>query len=109
MASALGTNTLIVSLGVCGLGSALAALAGVIAAPLLQADLSMRAAILVDLFVVIVIGGSGSLLGHPLHPHLLLGPEGGRGVAPPGPPGPAPRRSTKKAVILASRSGPSSP
>jgi branched-chain amino acid transport system permease protein len=63
MVSALGINTPIVSLGVFSVGSALAALAGVIAAPFLQADLSMGATILVDLFVVIVIGGFGSLLG----------------------------------------------
>jgi len=63
MVSALGINTPLVSLGVFGSGSALAALAGVIAAPFVQADLSMGVGILVDLFVVIVIGGFGSLLG----------------------------------------------
>ena len=63
MVSALGINTPLVSLGVFGAGSALAALAGVIAAPFLQADPSMGAAILTDAFVVIVIGGFGSLLG----------------------------------------------
>jgi branched-chain amino acid transport system permease protein len=63
MVSALGVNTPIVSLGVFSVGSALAAVAGVIAAPFLQADLSMGATILTDLFVVIVIGGFGSLLG----------------------------------------------
>jgi branched-chain amino acid transport system permease protein len=41
MVSALGVNTPIVSLGVFSVGSALAAVAGVIAAPFLQADLSM--------------------------------------------------------------------
>jgi branched-chain amino acid transport system permease protein len=63
MVSALGINTSMVSLGVFTVGSALAAVAGVIAAPFLQADLSMGATILIDLFVVIVIGGFGSLLG----------------------------------------------
>ncbi len=63
MVSALGINTPMVSFGVFSVGSALAAVAGVIAAPFLQADLSMGAGILVDLFVVIVIGGFGSLLG----------------------------------------------
>ncbi len=63
LGSALGINTPLVSLGVFGSGSALAALAGVIAAPFVQADLSMGVGILVDLFVVIVIGGFGSLLG----------------------------------------------
>jgi branched-chain amino acid transport system permease protein len=63
MVSALGINTPLVSLAVFSAGSALAAVAGVIAAPFLQADPSMGAAILTDAFVVIVIGGFGSLLG----------------------------------------------
>jgi branched-chain amino acid transport system permease protein len=63
MAGALGINTPLVSTAVFAAGSALAAVAGVIAAPFLQADLSMGATILVDTFVVIVIGGFGSLLG----------------------------------------------
>ena len=63
MVGALGINTPLVSLGVFTTGSALAAVAGVIAAPFVQADPSMGAVILTDLFVVIVIGGFGSLLG----------------------------------------------
>ncbi len=63
MVEALGINTPRVSLGVFSVGSALAAVAGVIAAPFLQADPSMGAVILTDAFVVIVIGGFGSLLG----------------------------------------------
>jgi branched-chain amino acid transport system permease protein len=63
MVDALGVNTPLVSLGVFSVGSALAAVAGVIAAPFLQADPAMGAAILTDAFVVIVIGGFGSLLG----------------------------------------------
>jgi branched-chain amino acid transport system permease protein len=63
MLGALGVNTPLVSLGVFSVGSALAAVAGVIAAPFLQADPSMGAVILTDAFVVIVIGGFGSLLG----------------------------------------------
>jgi len=63
MVAALGINTPLVSLGVFTAGSALAAVAGVIAAPFLQADPSMGAVILTDLFVIIVIGGFGSLLG----------------------------------------------
>jgi branched-chain amino acid transport system permease protein len=63
MVAALGINTPLVSLGVFTAGSALAAVAGVIAAPFLQADPSMGAVILTDLLVVIVIGGFGSLLG----------------------------------------------
>ncbi len=63
MVSALGIDTPLVSLGVFGVGAALAAVAGVIAAPFLQADPAMGATILVDTFVVVVIGGFGSLLG----------------------------------------------
>jgi branched-chain amino acid transport system permease protein len=63
MVSALGINTPLVSLGVFTVGSGLAAVAGVIAAPFLQADPAMGAAILTDAFVVVVIGGFGSLLG----------------------------------------------
>lgn len=63
MVGALGINTPLLSTAVFAAGSALAAVAGVIAAPFLQADLSMGATILVDTFVVIVIGGFGSLLG----------------------------------------------
>jgi branched-chain amino acid transport system permease protein len=63
MMSALGHNTPLVSMSVFTAGSALAAVAGVIAAPFLQADPSMGAGILTDAFVVVVIGGFGSLLG----------------------------------------------
>jgi branched-chain amino acid transport system permease protein len=63
MVSALGINTAAMSTAVFAAGSALAAVAGVIAAPFLQADLSMGSTILVDMFVVIVIGGFGSLMG----------------------------------------------
>ena len=63
MVSALGINTPLVALGVFSVGAALAAVAGVIAAPFLQADPAMGAAILVDSFVVVVLGGFGSLLG----------------------------------------------
>lgn len=63
MVSALGVNTSFVMTGVFGLGAALAAAAGVVAAPFLQVDPSMGQAMLVDTFVVVVIGGFGSLSG----------------------------------------------
>lgn len=63
MVSALGVNTSLVMTGVFGLGAALAAVAGVIAAPFLQVDPSMGQVILVDTFAVVVIGGFGSLSG----------------------------------------------
>jgi branched-chain amino acid transport system permease protein len=72
MVSALGINTPLVALGVFSAGAALAAIAGVIAAPFLQADPSMGAGILLDSFVVIVVGGFGSLLGA-LMASLMIG------------------------------------
>lgn len=63
MVGALGINTSLVTTGVFGLGAGLAAIAGVVAAPFLQVDPSMGQAILVDTFVVVVIGGFGSLSG----------------------------------------------
>jgi branched-chain amino acid transport system permease protein len=63
MVSALGVNTPLVTTGIFGVGAALAAIAGVVASPFLQVDPSMGQAILVDSFVVVVIGGFGSLSG----------------------------------------------
>ncbi len=63
MVDALGTNVPVVFMGVFGGGAALAALAGVIAAPFLSVFPGMGLDALLDCFVVIVIGGFGSLLG----------------------------------------------
>jgi branched-chain amino acid transport system permease protein len=63
MVNALGTNIPMLFLLVVGAGSALAALAGVIAAPFLAAYPTMAVDILMDCFVVIVIGGFGSIWG----------------------------------------------
>ena len=63
MANALGTNVPMVFLSVFSVGSALAGLGGVIAGPFLTTYPGMGFDILVDTFVVIVIGGFGSLLG----------------------------------------------
>jgi branched-chain amino acid transport system permease protein len=63
MVEVLGTNVPIVFLGVFGGGAALAALAGVIAAPFLSVYLTMGTDVLLDCFVVIVVGGFGSLFG----------------------------------------------
>ncbi|HET7380270.1 MAG TPA: branched-chain amino acid ABC transporter permease [Gaiellales bacterium] len=72
MVSALGIDVSLVRLGVFGAGTGLAALAGVIAAPFLQADPSMGSVILIDAFAVVVIGGFGSLFGA-LVAALLIG------------------------------------
>jgi branched-chain amino acid transport system permease protein len=63
MVEALGNNVPRVFLLVFGGGSALAALAGVIAAPFLSVYLNMGTDALLDCFVVIVVGGFGSLFG----------------------------------------------
>jgi branched-chain amino acid transport system permease protein len=63
MVEALGTNVPIVFMGVFGGGAALAAIAGVIAAPFLSIYLGMGNEVLLDCFVVVVVGGFGSLLG----------------------------------------------
>jgi len=72
MVEALGNNVPTVFLLVFGAGSALAGLAGVIAAPFLSVYLNMGAEALMDCFVVIVVGGFGSLLGA-LIASLLIG------------------------------------
>lgn len=58
-----GVNTDMLSAGVVGLGSALAGLAGVVAAPFLSLSPHMSSDVLIDSFVVVVIGGLGSLAG----------------------------------------------
>jgi branched-chain amino acid transport system permease protein len=63
MVDILGINVPKVFLGVFSIGSALAGLAGVIAAPFLSPYPGMGLDIMVDTFAVIVIGGFGSLLG----------------------------------------------
>lgn len=63
MVNALGVNVPLVFTGVFGFGAALSGFAGVIAGPLLTTYPGMAAEILVDAFVVIVIGGMGSLGG----------------------------------------------
>ena len=63
MVASLGIPTHWVRFGVFAAGSALAGLAGAIAAPFQQADPLMGSLILVDAFVVVVLGGFGSLMG----------------------------------------------
>jgi branched-chain amino acid transport system permease protein len=63
MANALGVNVPLVLTGVFAFGAALSGLAGVIAGPLLTTYPGMAHEILIDAFVVIVVGGFGSLGG----------------------------------------------
>jgi len=58
-----GVNTDLLSAIVVGLGTALAGLAGVVAAPFLSLSPSMSSDVIIDSFVVVVIGGLGSLAG----------------------------------------------
>jgi branched-chain amino acid transport system permease protein len=63
MVHALGTNVGLVRTGVFGLGCGIAALGGVLAAPLVTAFLGMGASVIIDAFVIVIIGGMGSFLG----------------------------------------------
>jgi branched-chain amino acid transport system permease protein len=63
MVHALGTDVDLVRSGVFGLGCALAALGGVLAAPLVTAFLGMGTNVVIDAFVIVIIGGMGSFLG----------------------------------------------
>ncbi len=63
MVNALGINVPLVFTGVFAFGAALSGFAGVIAGPLLTTYPGMAAEILIDAFVVIVVGGFGSLGG----------------------------------------------
>ena len=63
MAGALGVNIPILFSIVFGLGAALAGLAGMIIAPITQAAIGMGEDVLILAFVVIVIGGIGSVRG----------------------------------------------
>ncbi len=63
MVNALGINVPLVFTALFGVGAALAGLAGVIGGPYLITNPGMAATIIVDLFVVIVAGGLGSIQG----------------------------------------------
>lgn len=63
MVSALGINLRRVWLLVFGLGSALAGLAGILAAPMYGVYAEMGVTIIIQSFVVVVVGGMGSLVG----------------------------------------------
>jgi len=71
MVGALGINVPMVFMGVFATGAALSGLAGVVAGPLMSVDPGMAGAILVDAFVVIVVGGMGSLGGAVLASFLI--------------------------------------
>lgn len=63
MVHALGVDVNLVRSGVFGIGCGLAALGGVLAAPLVTASHGMAATAVIDAFVIVIIGGMGSFLG----------------------------------------------
>jgi branched-chain amino acid transport system permease protein len=69
---ALGVNTRTVFTVVFSLGAALAGLAGALAAPIVAVGPGLQVQVLVDAFVVVVIGGMGSVVGA-LVASLLVG------------------------------------
>lgn len=63
MVAALGTNTTVLYAGVFGVGSLLAGMAGALAAPIRTLTPGMGLSILIESFIVTVIGGMGSIVG----------------------------------------------
>lgn len=72
MVSALGINTKLLYAGVFGVGSVLAGIAGALAAPTRTLTPGMGLSILIESFIVTVIGGMGSIVGA-LIAALLIG------------------------------------
>ena len=72
MVGALGVNTTLLYAGVFGVGSMLAGIAGALAAPTRTLTPGMGLAILIESFIVTVIGGMGSIVGA-LIAALLIG------------------------------------
>jgi branched-chain amino acid transport system permease protein len=63
MVHALGTDVRLVRSAVFGIGCGLAGLGGVMAAPLVTASIGMAATMIIDAFVIVIIGGMGSFPG----------------------------------------------
>ena len=63
MVYALGVDVRLVRSAVFGIGCGLAGIGGVLAAPLLTASVGMAAEMIIDAFVIVIIGGMGSFLG----------------------------------------------
>jgi branched-chain amino acid transport system permease protein len=63
MVLALGTDIRLVRSTVFGIGCGLAGVGGVLAAPLVTASIGMAADMIIDAFVIVIIGGMGSFLG----------------------------------------------
>lgn len=63
MTHALGLDVRVIRRGVFGMACGLAALGGVLATPLLTAFLGMGTLVVIDAFVIVMIGGMGSFVG----------------------------------------------
>jgi branched-chain amino acid transport system permease protein len=63
MVNALGIDVNLVRSAIFGIGCGLAGLGGVLAAPLVTASIGMAAAMIIDAFVIVIIGGMGSFPG----------------------------------------------
>ena len=63
MVSALGIDVNLVRSAVFGIGCGLAGIGGVLAAPLVTASVGMAATMIIDAFVIVIIGGMGSFPG----------------------------------------------
>jgi len=63
MVHALGTDVRLVRSAVFGIGCGLAGVGGVMAAPLVTASIGMAAEMIIDAFVIVIIGGMGSFPG----------------------------------------------
>src|SRR3546814_887726 len=72
MASALGLNSTVMYASVFALGAGLAGLAGALAAPVRSITSGMGFSVLIDSFIVTIIGGMGSVSGA-LAAALLIG------------------------------------
>ena len=63
MVNALGTNFVFIRNLVFAIGCGLAGMGGVLAAPMVTAFLGMGSSVIIDAFVIVIIGGMGSFLG----------------------------------------------
>ncbi len=63
LVQAFGTNVPLIVMATYGAGVALAALAGVLAAPVIQVSPLMGSSLVIVVFAVVVIGGMGSIFG----------------------------------------------
>ncbi|WP_376095085.1 branched-chain amino acid ABC transporter permease [Roseomonas sp. CCTCC AB2023176] len=84
MVDALGVDTRLLFAGVFAIGALLCGFAGAMAAPLLAVEVGMGERILITTFVVIVVGGVGSIRGAALGAFLLgMADSFGRTFVPP--------------------------